>query len=556
MKKILIHTLLRSYSYMVIGIVVFFASVLSYINWQQYQERITQHQQVILNTVTEELDAYNSSIRQRMTSFSLDKDRIEGMYKYFQLPPDQYQMWLLKHDLLLIKEVSLQKTIQSIYQDYAFVSGIDIVLNDSESVYLSTSRFKSGTKVAASDYKAPVNSIPIILKDAATSSSLGTVYVSIDTTAIDLMVQRESEIPFSLVITDSLDRVFYKKNSEVKKKYRIISKDSGDLSVEVGVPQAFMYKEVGKLTALIFLASSSLILLLLFLLNRVFHYYKFQVGDIVKTVQQITDGDTNVRIETRNKQQEMLLIASQVNQMLDTLDKNISDIYRLEIKQQEANMRALQSQINPHFLYNTLEFFRMYAVTKDLDELSDMIYEFSSLLRGSISQSNVTTIKEELEFCEKHSYICQIRYPRSIAYAYQIDKGCENIAIPRFVIQPLVENYFVHGVDLTRKDNALSVKVLKHKEGVEILIRDNGKGMSQETLETYQTILKSRKQIALEEGKSIGIINVHERLLLFFGERYHMTLASQPGSGVTYSINIKQKLEQEEGAIHESINSR
>ncbi|MGQ7458495.1 sensor histidine kinase, partial [Streptococcus suis] len=91
--------------------------------------------------------------------------------------------------------------------------------------------------------------------------------------------------------------------------------------------------------------------------------------------------------------------------------------------QKDANMRALQAQINPHFLYNTLEFFRMYAVSKQMDELGDMIYEFSSLLRSSVTQAKMTTVAEELSFCEKHSYICQIRYPRSIAYAYQMDPG-------------------------------------------------------------------------------------------------------------------------------------
>lgn len=107
-----------------------------------------------------------------------------------------------------------------------------------------------------------------------------------------------------------------------------------------------------------------------------------QVTDLVDTMQLITDQDNSIRINTDNKQQEMYLISSQINDMLDSLDHSIRDIYRLELAQQDANMRALQSQINPHFLYNTLEFFRMYSVTKEMDDLADMLYEFSSLLRG------------------------------------------------------------------------------------------------------------------------------------------------------------------------------
>lgn len=546
MKKILIHTLLRTYSYMVIGIVVFFAVILSYINWEQYQETIAQHQQVVLNTVIDELDSYNSRIRHRITSFSLDRDKVEGMNMYFQLPPDQYQMWLLRHKLLIIKEVSLQKTISSIYQDFPFVSGIDIALSDVDSVYVSTNRFKSGEKIPASEYKAPQNSLAINLYDASFSNVIGTIYVSVDTSAIDTIISRESEIPFSIVITDSVERLFYSNQQGLEMdKQQTLSDRSGDLLVEVSVPKSFIIKEIGKFTALLFTGSATLILLLLLLLRRVFYHYQNQVIDIVDTIQEIIEGSTDIRIDTQNKQQEMYLISDQVNQMLDTLDTHIRDIYRLEIHQQEANMRALQSQINPHFLYNTLEFFRMYALTQNMDELSDMIYEFSSLLRGSISQSYTTTIQKELEFCEKHSYICQIRYPRSIAYAYQIDKGCEQIEIPRFIIQPLVENYFIHGVDLTRKDNALSVKVLRKENDVEILIRDNGKGMMQETVQLYTKLLEGKIDLENRKQQSIGITNVHERLSLFFGDSYTMKVSSELGKGVTYSIYLKDIIDKE-----------
>ena len=88
-------------------------------------------------------------------------------------------------------------------------------------------------------------------------------------------------------------------------------------------------------------------------------------------------------------------------------------------------MRALQAQINPHFMYNTLEFIRMYAVMQEQDELGDIIYEFSSLLRNNISDERVTTVENELEFCRKYSYLCMVRYPKSIAYGFKIDPGLE-----------------------------------------------------------------------------------------------------------------------------------
>ena len=111
----------------------------------------------------------------------------------------------------------------------------------------------------------------------------------------------------------------------------------------------------------------------------------------------ISQGDSERRIDTSTKDQELLVIGNMINTMLDNMDKNIRDIYQLQLSQKDANMRALQAQINPHFMYNTLEFIRMYAVMQEQEELGDIIYEFSSLLRNNISDERVTTVENELE---------------------------------------------------------------------------------------------------------------------------------------------------------------
>ena len=103
------------------------------------------------------------------------------------------------------------------------------------------------------------------------------------------------------------------------------------------------------------------------------------------------------------------------------MDKSIRDIYQLQLSQKDANLKALQAQINPHFMYNTMEFIRMYAVMQDQEELADIIYEFSSLLRNNISEEKETTIENELEFCRKYSYLCMVRYPKSIAYGFKLN---------------------------------------------------------------------------------------------------------------------------------------
>ena len=231
--------------------------------------------------------------------------------------------------------------------------------------------------------------------------------------------------------------------------------------------------------------------------------------------------------------------------MLDRLESNIHDIYQLELNQKDANMRALQAQINPHFMYNTLEFLRMYAVMEDQNELADIIYEFSSLLRNNISDERETTLKQEVEFCRKYSYLCMVRYPKSIAYGFKIDPELEEMRIPKFTLQPLVENYFAHGVDHRRTDNVISIKALKKNGYVEILVTDNGRGMSAEKLAEIQAKLAQRtfEHTAdyKEQRQSIGIVNIHERFVLYFGDRYNISIESAEQKGVQYRITIQDE---------------
>jgi len=275
--------------------------------------------------------------------------------------------------------------------------------------------------------------------------------------------------------------------------------------------------------------------ILLFGLRKTFKRYVIQVEDIQKGTNQVSNGNMEVRIEEKTKQGELKDISHSINQMLDSINRNIEDIYNLEIKQKDANIRALQSQIDPHFLYNTLEYIRMYAVSEGADELSNVVYVFGSLLRISITQEKVVTIRHELEFCEKYAYLYQMRYRDRIAYGFQIEKELGEISIPKFSIQPLVENFFIHGIDHTRKNNTISVKVSKQDGYTCILIKDNGTGVHEDKLKKINELLKTPSSENQLES-SIGIHNVNARLRSFFGDTYSMRLKTNPLGGLTIEI--------------------
>ena len=315
--------------------------------------------------------------------------------------------------------------------------------------------------------------------------------------------------------------------------------------VRVAVPKDYVWSGTLASSALILGLSALFIIILYMTLRRTFSDYQSQVVDLVDSIQAITKGEQTKRIDTDKKDQELLLIAESTNDMLDRLESNIHDIYQLELNQKDANMRALQAQINPHFMYNTLEFLRMYAVMENQNELADIIYEFSSLLRNNISDERETTLKQEVEFCRKYSYLCMVRYPKSIAYGFKIDPELEEMRIPKFTLQPLVENYFAHGVDHRRTDNVISIKALKKDGYVEILVTDNGRGMSAEKLAEIQAKLAQRTFEHTVDYKgqqqSIGIVNIHERFVLYFGDRYNIDVESAEQKGVQYRITIQDE---------------
>ena len=462
------------------------------------------------------------------------------------MSPSEYESWRLDNYVSNYIQVSLHRNVQTLYLEHDVLDEIDLVLNDYTTVFVSSKSKKGGQQVPADQYVASSQAIPVSLTDVTTGEDIGLAYIKINPALLDSVVDNiQDTIPVAVQIYNPLGKVFYHRGDINPKDHSqwIVRDTAYGYQIWVGIPNSYTVRTA--LFSFTWMISVALILVLVLylLLQRIFRNYQKQVLDLVDTMEAIGQGDSERRINVDTKEQELLLVAETTNTMLDNMDKSIRDIYQLQLSQKDANLKALQAQINPHFMYNTMEFIRMYAVMQDQEELADIIYEFSSLLRNNISEEKETTIENELEFCRKYSYLCMVRYPKSIAYGFKIEPGLEEMVIPKFTLQPLVENYFVHGIDHKRKDNVISIKVRRVGEAVEIRVQDNGRGMEPSQLQRIQQILSHgdpREEV--EESKrrqSIGIVNVHERFLLYFGDRYHIQITSEKGKGVLYTIIIE-----------------
>ena len=546
MKQFWLHSLLRTYSWVMIVIIASFALLISYVNWDSREKEARQVSQRVLTRIVSEVEYYYRESARSAQSLVDNQARIEGIYKYFSLTTPDYFYWQLERKASPYISVSIYENIDDLYVRNDFVTGVAFVLQDSTEVYVSKRDNRSGYKVSADAFKPDANSFAIPVSDPVSDQALGVIYVSVSSDVFYKAIDNtRGNIPIAVSITSPFETDMFHQGEKSNREEWLQDETAHGYQVQVAVPRDYVLS--GSISSSIFILALSLlfIVILYVTLKKTFSKYQTQVVDLVETIHDIAEGEQGKRIDLKKKDQELLLIAETTNDMLDRLERNIHDIYQLELSQKDANMRALQAQINPHFMYNTLEFLRMYAVMENQNELADIIYEFSSLLRNNISDERETTLKQEVEFCRKYSYLCMVRYPKSIAYGFKIDPGLEEMRIPKFTLQPLVENYFAHGVDHRRTDNVISIKALKKEGYVEILVTDNGRGMPADKLAEIQDKLAQRtfEHTVDYSGKrqSIGIVNVHERFVLYFGDRYDINVESVKQEGVRYRITIQDE---------------
>ena len=546
MKQFWLHSLLRTYSWVMIVIIASFALLISYVNWDSREKEARQVSQRVLTRTVSEVEYYYRESARSAQSLVDNQARIEGIYKYFSLSTPDYFYWQLERKASPYISVSIYENIDDLYVRNGFVTGVAIVLQDSTEVYVSKRDNRSGYKVSADAFKPDANSFAVPVSDPVSDQALGVIYVSVSSDVFYKAIDNtRGNIPIAVSITSPFETDMFHQGEKSDREEWLQDETAHGYQVQVAVPRDYVLS--GSISSSVFILALSLlfIVILYVTLKKTFSKYQTQVVDLVETIHDIAQGEQGKRIDLTKKDQELLLIAETTNDMLDRLERNIHDIYQLELSQKDAHMRALQAQINPHFMYNTLEFIRMYAVMENQNELADIIYEFSSLLRNNISDERETTLKQEVEFCRKYSYLCMVRYPKSIAYGFKIDPGLEEMRIPKFTLQPLVENYFAHGVDHRRTDNVISIKALKKEGYVEILVTDNGRGMTADKLAEIQDKLAQRtfEHTVDYSGKrqSIGIVNVHERFVLYFGDRYDISVESVKQEGVRYRITIQNE---------------
>ncbi|MBU5485861.1 sensor histidine kinase [Clostridium sp. MSJ-11] len=263
-------------------------------------------------------------------------------------------------------------------------------------------------------------------------------------------------------------------------------------------------------------------------------------GSIVKPIQRLKENmvevsNGNLHSYYKIEHNDEISILGQVfNKMVADIKNLINQVYQVQAQKRSTELKALQSQINPHFLYNTLDTVQWKALEYDAFEVADMINSLSGFFRISLSDGKeFITITDEAEHVKSYLEIQKMRYKDKISYHIDVDDSVEQYLIPKLIIQPLVENSIYHGLKLRKQNGTIYINISTEEGYLIIQVIDNGLGMDSEQL----TIL--RKNLAQSiESDHYGLYNINERLKLAFGEKYSIIIESEFEIGTKVLLKI------------------
>lgn len=248
------------------------------------------------------------------------------------------------------------------------------------------------------------------------------------------------------------------------------------------------------------------------------------------------------------------LMVLRIKELIEVAFKREAEKQRLELAKKQAELKALQSQVNPHFMFNTLESIRMRSLIKGESETAGIIENLSVLLRKTINWGeDYITIDDEMAFVENYLLIQKYRFDEKLSYSFYIGEDCNGIKIPKLAILSFVENACVHGIEEVADDSSINVAVFKNNSRLIIEISDTGIGMNEDKLNFIRNKLKNAEIGMLNSSKSTGILNTYMRLQMCCNNNMKFEIDSRFREGTEITIEIyMDELEGYNGVIYDN----
>lgn len=391
-------------------------------------------------------------------------------------------------------------------------------------------------------------------------------YSTVDGCRERTVLNYEDDFPLGISNSEKLEDG---KNQLEKKGYTVVSyfdyENTGNLFQVYVVTPSSIYNEKVSGTIRTYIWYSLLCTILSVLILILFSsMFTRRIQSLRDKMHNVADGSFELTEDIKGSD-EIYDLYQDLKKMVDSMQKLINDAYKAKIQsetfklnQMEAEFKTLASQINPHFLYNTLETIRMKAYCNNDKETADLVKKLGKFMRRCLEvKDGMVTLESELEFTRSYLELQSARFGDRVSYSIycEVDR---NYKVLPLIIQPVVENAFVHGIEGAKSNGRISIKVRYCGENVAIDVADNGQGISPERM---KELLQKLEKNDTSSGKSIGLTNVNKRIKMYHGEEYGLSVKTAPGKGTTISItlprivdeNVMKKLPQKYSEISENI---
>jgi len=267
-------------------------------------------------------------------------------------------------------------------------------------------------------------------------------------------------------------------------------------------------------------------------------------GNVVKSMGQVSKGELDTRLQVLERDPDMQVVSNGFNSMMEQIIKLMDQVKEEQYQIDQIRLEALHSQIQPHFLYNTLDCIHWQAVVSGNQDISNLVKALASYYRICLSKGkDIITIREELEYIKNYLYIQRMRYGEILNYEIISEPGLEEAMIPKLTLQPLVENAIYHGIKLSdNQEGNIKIQVSKEPSGIQIEIEDSGPGMTDGKIEEINQMIS-----IYDEQFGYGVRNVNRRIELYYGKEYGLTYQRNEQGGVTVKVLLPDIYEKKKG---------
>lgn len=462
-------------------------------------------------------------------------------------------------EILLYKEINgskyvylrKDKTIETVSAEYPF---FDVLANrKSGRIITGTRKTGSGDRVN-SDAVYGIGGVVGIDKDAGVA---GRFLIAFNTEALERIVQGYSEIYGRFVLISLVGDVIYDSDGIYDgQKFPYIDavlsgKDSAIIDGDHYYIQTIEERKANVIGANIVPKSTledkkfSLLVYSAFTLMAIIcaafymvggHFISRRVKELETAMKRVGSNNFSYRIPILKQSDEFEEIAIKFNEMCDELQITIEREYISEIKKKNAELGSLQAGINPHFLYNTLEVIRVKAMDAGNKDVAKMIVNLANLYRSIVRDSTFIPMHSEINICDMYMDIFSFRYENFLDYEMNIDPQIMRFGIPKNLLQPIIENYFVHGIKDGCYANHFEIRGFLTNGDICFVFEDNGQGIPKEQLDE---IKKNINAVKPEAESGYGLLNIQKRIRLIYGEPFGITLESEENKMTRITVLIK-----------------